>query len=53
MNLTDRFLENIYRIRRMIYSEDVEKLVRTYLADTVGVTLAGDQRLKCSFLGIG
>ena len=41
MNLTDRFLENIYRIRRMIYSEDVEKLVRTYLADTVGVTLAG------------
>lgn len=41
MGLTDRFLENIYRIRRMDYSEDVETLVRTYLADTVGVTLAG------------
>lgn len=41
MGLTDRFLDNIYHIRRMDYSEDVETLVRTYLADTVGVTLAG------------
>lgn len=41
MSFTDRFLENIFRIRRMAYSEDVETLVRTYLADTVGVTLAG------------
>lgn len=41
MNLTDRFLNNIFRIRRMEYSSNVEALVRTYLADTVGVTLAG------------
>lgn len=41
MNLTDRFLQNIFRIRRMPYSPAVEALVRTYLADTIGVTLAG------------
>lgn len=40
-NLTDRFLDNIFRIRRMVYSAEVESLVRTYLADTVGVSLAG------------
>lgn len=40
-NLTDRFLDNISRIRRMTYSAEVEALVRTYLADTVGVALAG------------
>lgn len=40
-NLTDRFLDNIFRIRRMEYSAEVEALVRTYLADTVGVSLAG------------
>ena len=40
-NLTDRFLDNIIRIRRMEYSAEVETLVRTYLADTVGVSLAG------------
>lgn len=41
MNLTDRFLQNIFRIRRMTYSPKVETLVRTYLADTIGVTIAG------------
>jgi len=41
MGLTDRFLDNIFKIRRMSYSSNVESLVRTYLADTVGVTLAG------------
>lgn len=40
-SLTDRFLDNIFRIRRMEYSVEVEVLVRTYLADTVGVSLAG------------
>ena len=41
MNLTDRFLDNIFKIRRCQYSPKVEMLVRTYLADTVGVALAG------------
>ena len=41
MNLTDCFLQNIFRIRRMNYSPAVEALVRTYLVDTVGVTFAG------------
>ena len=41
MSLTDRFLNNIFRIRRMQYSPEVEFMVRTYLADTVGVSLAG------------
>lgn len=41
MNLTDRFLQNIYHIRQMKYSPAVEDLVRTYLVDTVGVTFAG------------
>lgn len=41
MNLTDRFLQNIFKIRRMKYSPEIEKLVRIYLLDTIGVTLAG------------
>lgn len=41
MNLTDRFLQNIFRIRRMAYSPAVEALIRTYLVDTIGVTFAG------------
>ena len=41
MSLTDRFLERIFSIRRIDYSKNVETLVRTYLTDTVGVTLAG------------
>ena len=41
MNITDRFLQNIFRIRRMPCSPAVEALVRTYLADTIGVTFAG------------
>ncbi|MCR5573678.1 MAG: MmgE/PrpD family protein [Bacteroidaceae bacterium] len=46
MNLTDRFLQNIFRIRRLDYSPTVESLVRTYLTDTVGVTLAGAADLR-------
>ena len=46
MNLTDRFLQNIYRIRRMTYSSEVEALVRTYMADTIGVTFAGAYDLR-------
>lgn len=41
MNLTDRFLQNIFRIRRISYSPEIEALVRTYLIDTIGVTFAG------------
>lgn len=41
LNLTDRFLQNIYRIRRINYSNAVETMVRTYLVDTIGVTYAG------------
>lgn len=43
MGLTDRFLSYIFKIRRMPYSPKVESLVRTYLADTVGVALAGSK----------
>lgn len=46
MNLTDRFLQNIFRIKRMSYSPEVEALVRTYLADTIGVTFAGAYDLR-------
>lgn len=45
MGLTDRFLDNIFKIRRMPYSSKVESLVRTYLADTVGVSLAGARNI--------
>lgn len=41
MSLTNRFLGNIFNIRRMEYSPNVEALVRTYLIDTLGVALAG------------
>lgn len=41
MGLTDRFLDIIFKVRRMDYSPKVQSLVRTYLADTVGVALAG------------
>lgn len=41
MVLTDRFLQHLYRIRRIDLSSNVDALVRTYLADTIGVTLAG------------
>lgn len=46
MNLTDRFLKNIFRIREQSYSAEIESSVRTYLADTVGVTLAGASDLS-------
>ena len=46
MNLSDRFLDIIFRIRRMNYSHTVEMLVRTYLVDTIGVTFAGAADLQ-------
>lgn len=46
MNLTDRFLQNIFRVRKMSYSSEIENLVRTYLIDTIGVTFAGASALN-------
>lgn len=46
MTLTDRFLQNIFRIRQQVYSPDVDTSVRTYLVDTVGVALAGAADLQ-------
>lgn len=43
--LTDRFLNNIYHIREKKVDAKIENLVRTYLADTIGVTLAGAKDL--------
>ena len=41
MNLTDRFLANIYALRHQPVSKKNEVLIRSYLLDTVGVSLAG------------
>lgn len=41
MNLTDRFLSNIYFLRHQPVSKEGEALIRSYLLDTVGVSLAG------------
>lgn len=46
MNLSDRFLDVVSRVRRMNYSHTVETLVRTYLVDTIGVTFAGAAGLR-------
>ena len=43
--LTDRFLQNIYNIREKTVDAKIENLVRTYLADTIGVALAGARDL--------
>ncbi len=43
--LTDRFLQNIYDIREKEVDAKIEKLVRTYLVDTIGVALAGARDL--------
>lgn len=44
--LTDRFLQNIYDIRYKDVDCKIEKLVRTYLVDTLGVALAGAKDLS-------
>lgn len=41
MNLTDRFLSNIYAFRERPISKENEALIRSYLLDTIGVSLAG------------
>lgn len=46
MNLTDRFLTNIFALRHQLVSKKNETLIRSYLLDTVGVTLAGAADLK-------
>ena len=46
MNLTDRFLANIFALRHQVVSKDNEALIRSYLLDTVGVSLAGAADLK-------
>ena len=46
MNLTDRFLANIFALRRQVVSKDNEALIRSFLLDTVGVSLAGASDLK-------
>lgn len=46
MNLTDRFLNNIYALRELSISKRHEMLIRSYLLDTIGVSLAGATDLK-------
>lgn len=46
MNLTDRFLTNIFALRHQLVSKRNETLIRSYLLDTVGVSLAGAVDLK-------
>lgn len=46
MNLTDRFLANIFALRRQVVSKDNEALIRSYLLDTIGVSLAGASDMK-------
>ena len=46
MNLTDRFLANIFALRHQPVSKGNESLIRSYLLDTVGVSLAGAADLK-------
>lgn len=46
MNLTDRFLANIFALRLQPVNKNSETLVRSYLLDTVGVSLAGAADLK-------
>lgn len=46
MNLTDRFLTNIFALRHQLVGKKNESLIRSYLLDTIGVTLAGAADLK-------
>ncbi len=43
--ITDRFLDNIFSLRTKPIEGNIERLVRTYLIDTVGVALAGAKDL--------
>lgn len=45
MNLTDTFLQGIFAIKDRLVSTGVERLIRAYLMDTVGVALAGAKDL--------
>lgn len=45
MNLTDTFLQGIFAIKDRPVSTGVERLIRAYLMDTVGVALAGAKDL--------
>ena len=45
MNLTDTFLQGIFAIKERPVSTNVERLIRAYLIDTVGVALAGARDL--------
>ena len=45
MNLTDRFLSIIFRLRDQQVSFSVEKLIRTFLVDTIGVMFAGSKEI--------
>ena len=46
MNLTDKFLANIFALKRQSVSKRNESLIRSYLLDTVGVALAGAADLR-------
>ena len=52
MNLTDTFLQGIFAIKERLVSTDVERLIRAYLIDTVGVTLAGAKDLAVRELAL-
>lgn len=45
MNLTDTFLQGIFSIKERPISTNVERLIRAYLIDTIGVALAGARDL--------
>ena len=45
MNLTDTFLQGIFSIKESPISTNVERLIRAYLIDTIGVALAGARDL--------
>lgn len=47
MSLTDNFLQNIFQLRtQSVIDEKIERLIRSYLLDTIGVTFAGSKDLK-------
>lgn len=46
MNLTDLFLNNILSLRNRPIEDKTEKLIRSFLLDTIGVALAGTKDLS-------
>ena len=46
MNLSDRFLSIIFHLRSQSVPVRIERLIRTYLVDTVGVMLAGVKEIQ-------